>query len=460
MATLPKASANPTKAFFVRMITRDIALEDCILDLIDNSVDAAWQLQGGRPMSLSDSTKLSKYKIEIEARSNYFKISDNCGGITLDEAAEYAFTFGRRDTDPHEKYSIGVYGIGMKRAIFKLGTSIKIRSTYNAKKATESFAVPINVPKWLSDDKTPSWDFDIEPDFGLEAPGVEIVVDALTEETATSFGDPAFIQKLRRTIARDYTLHLHRGLIVQVNGQEITGWPIEMRTGQGFAPMRVSYKDEILFVEDGSTKKGIVNVEVLAGMEAPPPESSDPDEEDKKESRSGWYIACNGRIVLAADKTELSGWSTDEWPKWHPQYEGFLGLILFASENAKLLPLTTTKRSIDSASAVYKKAMPHMREASRAWIDYTNVRKQALEQAKKSEEKAKPLPIYEIKVRREVSVPALTPKPKKPVTHIAYSMPPSRVKALADALGNINMANRNVGIKSFDFAYNDLVGDE
>ena len=35
------AKAYPTKAFFVNMITRDITFEDCILDLIDNSVDGA-----------------------------------------------------------------------------------------------------------------------------------------------------------------------------------------------------------------------------------------------------------------------------------------------------------------------------------------------------------------------------------------------------------------------------------
>jgi len=75
------------------------------------------------------------------------------------------------------------------------------------------------------------------------------------------------------------------------------------------------------------------------------------------------------------------------------------------------------------------------------------------------EEKAKPLPIYEIKDRKAVLLPELTPKPKKPVTHIAYSMPPKRVKALADALGNINLSNRDVGIKSFDYAYDDLVGE-
>ena len=34
------AKAYPRKHFFFEMFTRDISLEDCILDLIDNSIDA------------------------------------------------------------------------------------------------------------------------------------------------------------------------------------------------------------------------------------------------------------------------------------------------------------------------------------------------------------------------------------------------------------------------------------
>ena len=33
------ANAYPKKKFFVDMFTRDISLEDCLLDLIDNSID-------------------------------------------------------------------------------------------------------------------------------------------------------------------------------------------------------------------------------------------------------------------------------------------------------------------------------------------------------------------------------------------------------------------------------------
>src|SRR5262245_14324304 len=122
-----KAMANPTKEFFVRMLTRDITVDDCILDLIDNSVDGAWRSEGSRPMGLSDESDLSKYVIRILAQRERFTISDNCGGMTLDDAINHAFSFGRPADQEVDEYSIGVYGIGMKRAVFKLGAKILIR---------------------------------------------------------------------------------------------------------------------------------------------------------------------------------------------------------------------------------------------------------------------------------------------------------------------------------------------
>jgi Histidine kinase-, DNA gyrase B-, and HSP90-like ATPase len=182
-----KVDANPTKAFFVRMITRDISLEDCILDLIDNSVDGAWKLEGGHTMSLTDVTDLSKYRIEIQASQDGFSVRDNCGGISFEDAVEYAFSFGRKDDDAPDKYSIGVYGIGMKRAIFKIGEDITIKSTYRtAGDKTESFKVPIDVPKWLGDARR-DWDFDIETSNHLPELGVEIAVSKLHEGISPSF---------------------------------------------------------------------------------------------------------------------------------------------------------------------------------------------------------------------------------------------------------------------------------
>ena len=238
-----KVDASPTKAFFVNMITRDITLEDTILDLIDNSIDAAWHNEGGQAMELADTVDLSAYRISIFASPEQFSIRDNCGGMTLDDAVEHAFSFGRRGSQELEEYSIGVYGIGMKRAAFKLGTNIRVRSTYtDSDGAREAFAVPILVDEWMKNDNPP-WDFDIDEDHELDDDGVEIVVESLKEGTKAEFGNPAFIRNLRRTIARDYSLHLNRGLKIAVGEKAVEGLPIELRQGGDFAPVRVEYKD-------------------------------------------------------------------------------------------------------------------------------------------------------------------------------------------------------------------------
>lgn len=434
------------------MITRDIALEDCILDLIDNSVDGAWRSEGSRPMGLADDADLSKYVISIEASAERFSIKDNCGGMSLDDAVNHAFSFGRHALDEPDDYSIGVYGIGMKRAVFKLGTNIRIRSTYRAKDGSrQSFAVPIVVADWLQND-TPPWDFDIVEDAPLDENGVEIVIEALTPGATTSFGSPAFLQNLRRTIARDYSLRLNRGLKILVNGVQVVGWQIELRQSDEFAPMRIDYRDEL----DGDE----VMVEIIGGMAAPPPESIDPDEGDEGDKRFGWYVACNGRIVLAADKTSVSGWGTDDWPQWHYQYSGFIGIILFTAPNAAALPLTTTKRSVDTSSEIFRRARPRMRDVSKQWIAYTNVRKQALEEAKQKEAAAAAVPISAVARKEVVTLPTLVARPAERVGNVHYAVPITKLKRLAKEFGSIQMPYREVGLKSFNYAYDDLVGDE
>ena len=452
MGVLAKADANPTKSFFVRMITKDISLEDCILDLIDNSVDGAWKLSGGVPMALDDAQTLSDYRIEVEISADEFLIADNCGGISLDDAVNYAFTFGRKDEDAADNYSIGVYGIGMKRAVFKMGTDVLITSTYEESGALKAFDVPIDVNAWLANDDR-NWDFDLESSEGFDSHGVKIRVRNLNEETSLSFGSPAFLQNLRRVISRDYALHLARGLSISVNGQTISGWKIELLQGGEFLPMRADYLEEV--------QGGRVRVEIIAGMAAPPEEGGGaPEDGEKRDDRNGWYVVCNGRIVVAADKSALTGWGTDGWPQWHPQYAGFVGIVLFTSEQAALLPLTTTKRSVNSSSKVYRRAQGAMREATKAWIGYTNERKHSIDDARKIELSARPVAIKDIVKRESVSLPKLSAKPPILMANVGYSVPKESMRKLADAFGDINMAYREVGVRSFDYAFSELVGGE
>ena len=89
-AAIGRAAANPTKEFFVSMLTRDISIEDCILDLIDNSVDAAWESEGGSLPGIEPSSRLDGYTVELTIRPDKFEIRDNCGGLSLEDATQYA----------------------------------------------------------------------------------------------------------------------------------------------------------------------------------------------------------------------------------------------------------------------------------------------------------------------------------------------------------------------------------
>ena len=69
---------NPTKKFFIEMITRDISIEDAIIDLLDNSIDGATQIN---PNDLSGFV----INIEIDANklSNAIHSAGNAVMITL-----------------------------------------------------------------------------------------------------------------------------------------------------------------------------------------------------------------------------------------------------------------------------------------------------------------------------------------------------------------------------------------
>ena len=444
--TALKANASPTKAFFVKMLTRDISLDDCILDLVDNSIDGAWSTSGQDPSVLSADSSLAGYFVDIQFSHQQFIITDNCGGINLNDASEYAFTFGRREEQERGGFTVGVYGIGMKRAVFKLGRSIEILSTYRSEGGLAAFEVPIEVDEWLAQSSGP-WDFDIEEHDPAKEPGVTIKVRDLTDETTTRLGDPTYARALRRMLARDYMVPLMRGLEIRVNGEPVTGWKLELRENESFAPMRSRYDD------------GEVSVEIVAGMFSPPPDDREPDDQSKVSDVSGWYVLCNGRVVLAADTTVLTGWGVT-LPKWHKQYTGFAGLVLFRAENPELLPMTTTKRNVDVSSVVYQRALNKMYKPARAWVDYTNARKQNVESVRELEQSVTAIDVFSVPQREEVKLPEVArPATRERLANVNYAVPLRKLRALASGLGNASMSYRDVGLESFEYAFEDLADE-
>ena len=99
---------NPTKAFFIEMITRDISIKDAILDLLDNSIDGA------------NAIKPNSYKglyIDITINGKEFVVKDNCGGFSLEIAKRYAFRFGRPEEEILPNGTVGRFGRNEKSLV-------------------------------------------------------------------------------------------------------------------------------------------------------------------------------------------------------------------------------------------------------------------------------------------------------------------------------------------------------
>src|SRR5690606_37009001 len=106
-----RIDASPTKDFFVSMLTRDITLEDAILDLLDNCVDGILR----NDLTATRNTPYQNRYSHIIISADHFSITDNCGGIPWAQK-EYAFRMGRPpDAAKPDLPTVGVYGIGMKR---------------------------------------------------------------------------------------------------------------------------------------------------------------------------------------------------------------------------------------------------------------------------------------------------------------------------------------------------------
>lgn len=437
-----RAEADPTKEFFITMLTKDITLEDCILDLLDNCVDGARQelARRGQDVTVDPTDGTFKgFSVQVSFDAGSFHISDNCGGISLDDAVNHAFHFGRRKDSPSRgDYSIGLYGIGMKRAVFKLGHRIRIVSA----NGVHPFSTDIDVAEWAA---AKEWDFWLDP---LEQPenlenGTTIDVELHTTVGLELTSDE-FANKLRRTIQRDYAFLLRDGLEIVVCGEAVTPYAFSFNVSDEYAPIVKKWTDP----DTG------VQISLWAGLAASPP---DDDEEEKRNNKEiyGWHVVCNGRSVLSGNKDDQSVFGWDSTPSWHSQYSGFVGIIrLDHPSRPDLLPWGTTKRQVDPSNDLYKRLRPEMQEPTVQYIRYTNARKKNLDEAKAKERASTAVPISDIGRSSKIKLPKVASSGVRQ-TSIQFSRPKPEVdkakRALESLYGEKRLSNSKAGSLMFDY---------
>lgn len=386
-----KANGSPTKDFFVGMLTRDIELEDAILDLLDNCLDGI--VRTNPEKKKDEGNYYTGYRAEITVSKDKFSIKDNCGGIPKETAIKYAFRMGRSNDELTNNKNatslptVGIYGIGMKRAIFKIGRSANVYTKYNEEKYTVQ--IPID---W---GRTSEWDFPIiedDPNNLLTECGTIVEIENINDGIAARWNNlENFCDSLYKAIQHSYSLILQKGFKIELNNKEICPLPIELlidsSAGSSIKPYLFTntYKD--------------VNVKIAIGFYAPPPSEEDLDEmnENRRTSNdAGITVVCNDRVVLYNDKSALTGWGTSKVPNYHTQFIGIRGIVIFESPNPKSLPMTTTKRGIDHSSPLYLAVKDRICDGLKIFTNYTNQWKGQNQEERKYSTKTQKVAVSEL----------------------------------------------------------------
>jgi len=426
----------PTKELFVSMLVKDISLVDAIIDLIDNSVDGARRLRPGGDYS--------GLLVKIDVDNEEFRIEDNCGGIEVEIARKQAFRFGRPPGTTPLIGSIGNFGIGMKRAVFKMGSVFSVESTTD----TERFIVNVDVNKWLQ--LSPyNWNFEfseletnLSPDPKRQR-GTIITITSLDREVAKQFKRDLFIKKLTSEIAKAQQANIRKGLRIKVNNRPVGQIEMDILLSQLIAPAYIERN-----FEDRNCKP--VEVKIYAGVGESTP------------SAAGWYVFCNNRLVLEADKSQITGWgwSDDDGrriQRYHNQFSRFRGYVFFDSDDANCLPWNTSKTGIDEDSPIYITARQQMVILMRAVIDFLNNLDKEISQPEDKQkltialEDARPVKLEEVSRRETFLAPTREEAPPIPATLIRYSRPEEQVRRAKEKL-NVS-SPKEVGEMTFDYYY-------
>jgi hypothetical protein len=432
-----RINAEPTKRFFVEMFTKDIALEQAVLDLVDNSID------GARRVLKEGASALEGYEVKITLSRSEFRIDDNCGGFDKATARDHAFRFGRDFSVQRSPGSIGQFGVGMKRALFKFGQRFEVYSATSG----EEWGIDVVVADWERED---DWHFewaDFAPSGSVSRakPGTEVSVGPLHPSVASTFGSKSFENLIIDLIKSKHRRFISQGLDVQVNGTRVQPIGLNLYSGKNFTPATTTKT-----FEGETPDEPEVRVTLIAGIGTSSPKEA------------GWYVICNGRVVLEGDTRNVTGWGevTDETslPKYHGQFARFRGIATFDSDSSQRVPWNTTKTDIDTDNPVWRNAREKMVELMRPVIDFLNVLDADIEEHTRDRSpmlKAlidTPLVKYEsLALRTEFAVPAVEQLEEVvPYTKIQYSRPLDEVAILKKALGL--GSGKAVGERTFDIA--------
>jgi len=345
MATNLEVEFNPAPEYLFDYLTADVQTAECIFDLVDNSIDAARAMMSGEPGRDNLPANYSGFKVEVTLLPDRITVIDNCSGISEPMFTKSAFRAGERSQHP---YGIGHFGVGLKRALLKLGDQCTVetdngksnlRLTFTREELDRSEA--LRLPAVKRDSSGTHY--------------TSIAIGSIGADTKRELVLPGWQITIAKNFSRRYGLFIRKGLVIVLNGTKV----------MPFAPQPVD-NPNLMLQSFHETIHG-VDVEIVAGVHekyrfADKDGGVVADPENNRVHRMiagefGWYVVCNDRVILLEEKTHKTGWTTN----WHNEYNGFVGWVHFRARDPSLLPWNTKKSDIVENHPVYEDAVEIMR---------------------------------------------------------------------------------------------------
>jgi len=429
-----KIIAEPTKTLFIDILTQDVDPLDCILDLIDNSID-----------SYTRNEYSDKRQIKLKIGDQSFAIFDSCGGIDKETLENDVFKFGV-DEIRRDKPTLGLYGIGMKRALFKMGKKISLETDNGEFHSV----VNLDIDAWKSAEK---WEMEFmyeDSNLNGNLPYTNIKVNSLYPRISEIFDLETFVNALKKRVEITYSRFITKGIAIDVNDKLLEPFPLEVRFDDNFKPARHTEEyddvkiDIICGISPGTKKRTAYEV-----------------------GRRGWNVFCNDRLILVDDQSEKTGWTGKDGklPKYHPIFNEFTGFVFLRSNNPANLPLNTSKTGLNVGSHIYAYVLDKMISTAKPVTKYLSNKyltqkseSDAVDEDIHSTAQDKPdstnVSVSDLAQETEFTAPA---QKTPPLTTICYKKP----KSLVDKLKKHTKlwSNKDVGIETFDY-YVEIEGIE
>lgn len=319
-------------------LTTDISVLESIFDLIDNSIDAARDHLVSRGFNkdvFGLPCDYSNYKINIRLGKDSISIYDNCLG--MDERTLTSHAFKTADVSKH-KFGIGHYGLGLKRALLKFGGKFAMSSD----NGDIAFKMRFDNDVFSGDKKLTA--------FAYKSAGRRktlFVVTKIKPSVRYEIRGLAWFENAVKLLKTRYAAYTEKGLKITISNchlnqfERADGLIPTIRTDSKFKPISRPLEIEgvNIYIDSG------IHGQYYFPTEKPYSLAVNKTLTDE----FGLYFICNDRVIVSSSTASEHGWKT----KWHSEYNGFVCIVRFVSEDPQKIPWNTLKTALKTDGSLF-----------------------------------------------------------------------------------------------------------